>query len=707
MPMRKLAAVLIACLCLPALAWSAERGLDLAIRGGEQADAPVVEHRRLYESSRALIIGNDAYNNGWPQLANAVNDANAIAGALEARGFETTVLTDLTGNELEDGLEEFFILAGEDPEARLFVWFAGHGHTEDGEGYLVGTDTPLPNVGARFRLSALSLRRFGEYVRLAQSKHVFVVFDSCFAGTIFDAERALPSAAITRATILPVRQFLTAGDAGQSVSDDGTFREIFLRGLDGPESADSNHDGYVTAGELGLYLTHRITNLTDARQTPRFGALNDKDFDRGDFVFLAGVDSGTTVAAAEPAGDRASLEIQYWRLIENSELASDYEAYLEKFPEGTFSGLARGRLVEIQGGGDADVLAAIEENTRETAEGVAEIAEGQRETVAALADLGAGLRSLANIGGLVAEPSAPAEYYHNARILSQRGEVDLALEQYRGLFSFPIVYADPVEEVATLATSVYGPHGAARALEDILGEGISDDVRLYASQLTDRQALVEVTNLVNEDAITYPPAIHAWGRKVMTQFMTASVRERRALLKAYDVVSAQAEDGSFYDFYIDKIAAGAVLDEIERSWGAMVQGQAVDPTMLEHPISYWIVPGDEEGGIDLSFQIMESLAQPYAFSICLDGPDKVVREPYRDCFDPFALGSVNDNPVMKLVEVPLVFSSIEYGDWAWPDGTVSIAIDYTDSTGQPVRYPPQNFSFLPQTTGRGGLLTSE
>ena len=51
------------------------------------------------------------------------------------------------------------------------------------------------------------MRRFGEYVRLAESKHAFAVFDSCFSGTVFDGARALPPAAVTRATTLPVRQF--------------------------------------------------------------------------------------------------------------------------------------------------------------------------------------------------------------------------------------------------------------------------------------------------------------------------------------------------------------------------------------------------------------------------------------------------------------------------------------------------------------------
>lgn len=63
------------------------------------------------------------------------------------------------------------------------------------------------------------------------------------------------------------------------------FRELFLRGLKREEKADANSVGYVTAAEMGLFLGDRMTNLTQAAQTPRYGKLRDKDYDRGDFVF--------------------------------------------------------------------------------------------------------------------------------------------------------------------------------------------------------------------------------------------------------------------------------------------------------------------------------------------------------------------------------------------------------------------------------------
>ena len=324
------------------------RGLAIKVRASERPDAPVIEEVALYRASYALVIGIDDYTGGWPRLSNAVKDAELVAAELERRGFEVTLKTNLGSADLARTFKEFFVVKGGDPEARLFVWYAGHGHTQDGEGFLVPADAPRPGDG-RFLLSALPMRDFGTYVRLARSKHALAVFDACFAGTVFGSQRSLPPPAITRATTLPVRQFLTSGDADQTVSDDGTFRELFIRALSGEERADANGDGYVTASELGMHLADRMTNLTRARQTPRYGKLRDKDYDRGDFVFaLAAGDLG----AVSSLGDGALLgtptaEVLFWRSIKDSADRADFEAYLRQFPDGTFAALARNRIAAL------------------------------------------------------------------------------------------------------------------------------------------------------------------------------------------------------------------------------------------------------------------------------------------------------------------------------------------------------------------------
>ncbi len=331
--------------------------VELTSQGGG-ADA-ATERWKLYGASHALVIGIDDYSNGWPRLSNAVRDAEAVAAALKQRGFEVTSLLNPSGDKLRSELRSFFALKGADPEARLFIWFAGHGYSELGEGYLVPSDAPDPS-NPEFRLTALHMGDVGSMVRIARSKHVFAVFDSCFAGTIFNASRARPPASVTRAVAQPVRQFLTSGDADQQVSDNGSFRQLFLRALSAEEDADANDDGYLTATELSLFIEDRVVNLTNSLQTPRSGKLRDQRFDQGDFVFLlppseevlvasASAPDATSATRALPQVDRdLAVELAFWDAIKGSESAADYQAYLTAYPEGQFSVLAESRLAQLE-----------------------------------------------------------------------------------------------------------------------------------------------------------------------------------------------------------------------------------------------------------------------------------------------------------------------------------------------------------------------
>jgi hypothetical protein len=133
--------------------------LDIWLKVGESADAPNDQKVTLYTKSKALVIGMDHYSGAWPQLSNGIKDAEEVAKGLAAQGFEVTFKKDLKSRDLDDTLRDFFIVDGDDPNARLLLWFAGHGDTIDGEAYLVPTDAPSPKADAEFRVKAISLRR--------------------------------------------------------------------------------------------------------------------------------------------------------------------------------------------------------------------------------------------------------------------------------------------------------------------------------------------------------------------------------------------------------------------------------------------------------------------------------------------------------------------------------------------------------------------
>ena len=346
---RFIAAVVFLAACLLAgTAWSQTRGLTIRLKTSEATGAADAGEVQLYGSSHALVIGIDDYTAGWPRLSNAVKDAELVASALRQQGFAVTLRRNLKGDALRSELRRFFGRKGRDGDARIFLWFAGHGYSEGKEGFLIPADAPGPE-SEDFYDYALHMRDFGGLVRLARSKHVYAVFDSCFSGTIFSAARTIPPRAITRKATLPVRQFLTSGDAGQTVSDDGTFRKLFVRALRGEERADLNGDGYLTASELGMFLSDRLTNL-GVGQTPRYGKLKDSDFDRGDFVFALAAPLPRTSTPTSPTAlpTVMTAEMMFWQSIEDSTNPSDFHAYLKQFPSGVFAFLARSRLAQAQ-----------------------------------------------------------------------------------------------------------------------------------------------------------------------------------------------------------------------------------------------------------------------------------------------------------------------------------------------------------------------
>jgi len=357
-------------LTLP-LASSAEmRGVSVQLRAGESVDAPVTKTVNLYAKSYALVIGIDNYTGGWMKLSNAVEDAREIADELAKRGFDVTFKQDLNADEMRKQLKEFFALKGADSEARLFLWYAGHGHTLKGEGYLVPSDAPQPII-PEFKVKAIHMREFPGFMRLADSKHVFAVFDSCFAGTVFASRAGAAPAAITRATTMPVRQFLSSGDADQTVSDDGTFRKLFLRALWGEERADANGDGYLTGSELGIYLADRVTNLTEQAQTPRYGKLRDPDYDRGDFVFVLPGRQEQAWATPEvqvPVESQESLvDIMAWAAIAAGDTVEEFDGYLKDYPNGRFAATAQRKIEGIKAretaGSGVETQALREEET--------------------------------------------------------------------------------------------------------------------------------------------------------------------------------------------------------------------------------------------------------------------------------------------------------------------------------------------------------
>ncbi len=253
-------------------------------RGPPWSDEPLLGSKRLYSESRALVIGNAEYTGGWRWLRTPVRDAERVAEELRHRGFSVTLRRNLTGEATRSELRKFFTQQGANPRARLFLWFAGHGHKDEDDGYLVPADSPPPMLDD-FAATALAMRELGDLVRSAGAKHVLCVVDSCTMGMKLDPPSGSAPHGFTDEVHRPARQFILSGEAENYVSDDGRFCTMFLRAIRGEELVGTDSDGYVTGSQLGAFLADRLPKLTDGAQVPRFGHLAGNTGNGGNFVF--------------------------------------------------------------------------------------------------------------------------------------------------------------------------------------------------------------------------------------------------------------------------------------------------------------------------------------------------------------------------------------------------------------------------------------
>ena len=313
---------LLMTLLIPAYLSATTRGIRVIAKTGQSL--------YLYKDYHALVVGVSDYEK-WPRLPNAVNDAKEVASKLKELGFEVKLVLDPTSREMKTVLNEMVYKMGTEENRALLFYYAGHGETEiladkTKMGYIIPKDCPLLDKDPMgFATHAISMRDIESVSMRIKSKHVLMLFDSCFSGSLFALVRAVPDD-ITEKSALPVRQYITAGREDEQVPDKSMFKRCFLLGLEG--DADLSGDGYITGSELGMYLSDKVVNYTHRNQHPQYGKINNPDLDRGDFIFALKAPSQRSTKI--PAAPSPSLEAEKQRLAEERERLERERQELER-----------------------------------------------------------------------------------------------------------------------------------------------------------------------------------------------------------------------------------------------------------------------------------------------------------------------------------------------------------------------------------------
>jgi uncharacterized caspase-like protein len=226
-----------------------------------------------YRARHCVAIGIDQYSD-FPRLNHAVHDAQGLAAFLQdSYGFNVTTILNQEASRSRIGeaiTSSVSALAG--PDDLVVIFFAGHGETMslpngDKRGFIVPVDAK-----PRKPADLIAVDDIVSWLDFLPSRHVLLIFDSCFSGML--TVRAPAPQAGLDVFARRARLSITAGGAEQTVVDGGwnnhsVFTGLLLKALKDNDAAGT--DGLTTATTLFSYLWREVPKC--AKQTPAFGVL--------------------------------------------------------------------------------------------------------------------------------------------------------------------------------------------------------------------------------------------------------------------------------------------------------------------------------------------------------------------------------------------------------------------------------------------------
>jgi uncharacterized caspase-like protein len=234
----------------------------------------------------ALVIGNNRYPHlpSTQQLKTAINDAQEVAKLLRADyGFEIKLLPDAKRVEIINAMNEY--RRSLKPDDNLLIYYAGHGHfdKETDKAYWIPTDGERSSNANWIIADDVTAN-----IRAIPSRHILIVSDSCYSGTLARATDFRLSTPAERERYLEKMRggksrLLMASGGNEPVADGGggnhsVFARAWLDGLRGME------ERVFTAEEL-FYRFIKEQVAGKSNQAPEYRYIQASGHDSGDFVF--------------------------------------------------------------------------------------------------------------------------------------------------------------------------------------------------------------------------------------------------------------------------------------------------------------------------------------------------------------------------------------------------------------------------------------
>ena len=190
---------------------------------------------------KALVIGNDSYK-FISKLANAREDARAVAENLAKVGYTVTLKTDLTEKEMKAAIRTFKSQVEAGDEVAIF--YAGHGIQLENTNYLIPIDV-AGDAAEQVKDEAIPLQRVLDDMADRKAKLTLALIDACRDNPFKSAGRAIGQGRGLAPTTAATGQMVvfSAGTGQQALDNlgpsdkekNGIFTRVFIREMTKPD----------------------------------------------------------------------------------------------------------------------------------------------------------------------------------------------------------------------------------------------------------------------------------------------------------------------------------------------------------------------------------------------------------------------------------------------------------------------------------------
>ncbi len=278
----------------------------------------------------ALVIGNSNYGGDLGQLPNPANDARLMAKTLRGIGFTVVEAEDADQNQMKRAIQDFSAqLAGAGDGATGLFFYAGHGLQVAGTNYLIPIHAKIAREGD-VDIEAVPVDLVMKQMAFAESAVNIVILDACRNNPLSRGFRSV-TRGLADPAVRPMGSFIAYSTAPGDVAEDG-------KGANSP---------YTTA--LATAITRPGASINDIFQDVRGQVLTatnrkqvpwDSSSLTAPFYFVPAAVTPPPSTVLDPQ----AMDLAFWNAVKDSKAPEDYQAYLDKFPEGVFASLAKLRL---------------------------------------------------------------------------------------------------------------------------------------------------------------------------------------------------------------------------------------------------------------------------------------------------------------------------------------------------------------------------